>query len=222
MSGRLIVFSGLDGAGKSTNITALEGELRSRGHRVRRVWSRGGYTPGFELLKALLRFVRMPVIPREPGRTARRQDMMRSGAVRQTWVLLANIDLAIFYGLWIRALRGFGWWVLADRYLHDTELDYQISFPADHVTNSRSWRLCRRVSPKPDIEFVFVVPVEESMRRSTLKREPFPDSADVLSERRDAYLRYAVGADCILIDGTREPQEVEQTVLAACLRNDAH
>ena len=51
----LISFSGLDCAGKSTQISLLKEYLQGKGYEVSEVWSRGGYTPGIETMKKILR-----------------------------------------------------------------------------------------------------------------------------------------------------------------------
>ena len=51
----LISFSGLDCSGKSTQINLLKEYLEDKGYEVRVVWSRGGYTPGVEFLKSIIR-----------------------------------------------------------------------------------------------------------------------------------------------------------------------
>ena len=52
----LIEFSGLDCAGKSTQIDLLKKDLENGGLVVKVVWSRGGYTPGIMWLKNLVRW----------------------------------------------------------------------------------------------------------------------------------------------------------------------
>ena len=47
----IVAISGLDGAGKSTQIDLLSKSLSAKGVRVRFLWARGGYTPGFEFIK---------------------------------------------------------------------------------------------------------------------------------------------------------------------------
>ena len=42
---KLITFSGLDSAGKSTQIDKVINYLNLKKQKVRLVWSRGGYTP---------------------------------------------------------------------------------------------------------------------------------------------------------------------------------
>jgi len=53
----IIVFSGVDCAGKSTQIELLKKEFLSQGVTAQSLWSRGGYTPGFELFKKFLRII---------------------------------------------------------------------------------------------------------------------------------------------------------------------
>ena len=47
----MIVFSGLDGAGKSTQIELLKFYFKNSGVPVISFWSRGGYTAGMEFVK---------------------------------------------------------------------------------------------------------------------------------------------------------------------------
>ncbi|MDA7437895.1 hypothetical protein N8773_00850, partial [Candidatus Pseudothioglobus singularis] len=53
----IIVFSGADGAGKSTQIDLLISSITKSGHNACSIWSRGGYTPGFEFVKKALRAI---------------------------------------------------------------------------------------------------------------------------------------------------------------------
>ena len=53
---KVLVFSGLDCAGKSTQIDILEKTYSELGGKIFCFWSRGGYTPGFQFLKDCIRF----------------------------------------------------------------------------------------------------------------------------------------------------------------------
>ena len=52
----IVVFSGTDGSGKSTQIKILINEFRKQGFRAKYIWARGGYTPLFSALKKILKF----------------------------------------------------------------------------------------------------------------------------------------------------------------------
>ena len=53
---KLIVISGIDGSGKSTQVNLLANKLKNLGFSNSKIWTRGGYTPLFSYLKLILRF----------------------------------------------------------------------------------------------------------------------------------------------------------------------
>jgi thymidylate kinase len=199
------VFSGLDGAGKSTQIGLILARFEAAGISARCVWIRGGYTPGFEWLKRTLRRLKSGALP-APGRSAERQQRFRSPHVRRLWLVIALCDLAALVG-WIRCLLLFGRTVVADRYLEDTLLDFQLNFPEEDVRRWWLWRFVCGVAPSPNHSFVFIIPVAESLRRSQLKQEPFPDSPEVLAARLAGYQRLLAQGGFHEMDGL-QPREV--------------
>ena len=52
---KIIVFSGTDGSGKTTQIKLLINELKKKGFSTKYLWARGGYTPLFLGLKKILK-----------------------------------------------------------------------------------------------------------------------------------------------------------------------
>lgn len=211
----LYVFSGVDGGGKSTQIDLLVQRLRSQGVRTTHVWSRGGYTPGFNLLKRVLRAVRPSSLP-QPGRTAEREQRFRSPLVRKAWLTLAVLDLLWLYGLWLRLLKWGGKVVICDRYLDDTGLDFRLNLPDEQVERWLLWRLLVWLAPRPDAAFLFLVPVEESLRRSRLKYEPFPDSPATLQTRLEFYERLAAEGRWTRLDGLQTREQLHAAVCHGC------
>jgi thymidylate kinase len=184
--GLLITFSGLDGAGKSTQIEWLKNDLQQRGYVTRTVWARGGYTPGIEGLKRLARRLLRRKLP-PSGHSAQRSQTFGKSWVRWLWLSLAILDLIWVYSAQLRWWKWRGQAVICDRYVWDTLIDFRLNFPHEGVERWLLWRLLIRSAPKPDAAFVMLIPVEESLRRSDLKGEPFRDSADVLSRRLQQY-----------------------------------
>jgi len=182
----IIVFSGVDCAGKSTQIELLKKEFLGQGIESQSLWSRGGYTPGFELLKKLLRIViGKKVIPF--GKSKKKHKTMSNLFIRYLWLVIAMLDLLFLYAIIIRIKSFLGKVVICDRYLGDTFIDFSLNFPNNNFNKMWLWKLLIMATPKPDISFLFILPVEKSIYRSTLKYEPFPDSKEILQQRLDMY-----------------------------------
>lgn len=188
----LITFSGLDGAGKSTLIQFVRGELEGERKPVRVLHLNddvGIYAVARSLRDRLRGRRTVELTPGTPdpksqklqraaptgwrGVAARlRTAIIWNKAVRR---LLYLADLAIFqcYRFWLETVRGRV--VIMDRYFYDTLVD---------VTNGRPrlWtRLLERLTPEPTLPVFLDISPEESFRR---KRE---FSIDYLRHRAAAY-----------------------------------
>jgi dTMP kinase len=211
----LIAFSGLDGAGKSTQIAILAKALRDKGRSPVVFWSRGGYTPLFNGLKSLARRVTGGKALPPGGRTQARSRAFTKPFVRFAWLRLALLDLLFTYGVRLRWWLAAGRTVVCDRYIWDTLIDFRLNFPLDPVEKSWLWRLLVWAAPVPGVSFLLVIPVEESLRRSQAKKEPFPDSAEVLAARLEQYLSLCSQAGWIVLDGAQSVETVSAQIIAS-------
>ena len=184
----LISFSGLDCAGKSTQIDLLQEYLREKSLSVAMIWSRGGYTPGIEGLKNVIRGGKSKS-PEE--RTAEERKAMMEAKPRGGKLLpwLSILDLVFYWGIGFRKKSKGNKILICDRYYWDTYIDFSIKFPNYKFSKWLVWKLMTACYRKPDISFVLTVTPEESMRRSELKFEPFPESKEKREIRLNLYLQ---------------------------------
>lgn len=183
----IIVFSGTDGAGKSTQIERLRQHLELKGERTHYLWSRGGYTPLISHFKEVLRKVLGKKLPKA-GQSVNRDKILKKKSFASIWLTLAILDLILLYGFYVRFLSLTGKVVVCDRYVNDTYLDFKNNFPESFNSESLLWKILKSFIPKPDISYLLFVPVNVSQERSILKNEPFPDSKETLKFRLENYL----------------------------------
>jgi dTMP kinase len=214
----MIAFSGLDGAGKSTQISLLRDFYRTEKIKTQMFWSRGGYTPGMERFKVLLRRLNNSAIPKERGLSSKRDESFSNGFIRKTWLTLAILDLIYYYAIYIRLVEFFGTVVICDRYLIDTSLDFKRNFPQENVNRWLIWRVLMRVSSIPKKHFILTISVKESKYRSTLKDEPFPDSEETLKFRLAEYLKYGCNNKFVVEINCEKPIEIIHKQIITCLK----
>ena len=205
----IITMSGLDGAGKSTQINRLIRRFNADKRKVRYVWARGGYTPGFEFIKKCLR--RLPVLKLAPrGHSIVRDKQLRNPIIQKVWLIVAIFDLILLWGLYVRILSFLNISVFCDRYFNDTLLDFKQNFPAVDVERFFLWKCLKYMTPQADYAFIFWVPVDISIKRSLKKGEPFPDKEEVLQWRLGFYMdEFLFPSDIYFkIDGREEISKV--------------
>ena len=209
--GYLLTFSGIDGSGKSTQITHLTRFFQDNGKRPVYIWSRGGYTPFLENVKSLLRRILKRSLP-PSGHSEKRTQYFEKKGIRRVWLYAALLDLMRVYGLNIRIWQMLGRPVICDRYLDDTLIDFKMNFPQEDVENWILWRLLKWIAPRPDGSFLLMIPLEESIRRSQIKKDPFPEEEQLRHRRYALYKELAKGGKFHVIDGTKAEVEVTEKI----------
>lgn len=206
----MISFSGIDCSGKSTQIEKLCSELDNKKIKYQVVWSRGGYTPGIEFVKKLVRG------GKETGKDA---HLAQSKAVnenpkkRKLLFCASLMDLWFYYSITLRLKEATGTTVICDRYIWDTYIDFKMKYPEYDFEHGFWWRATLKTMVKPKPSFVLFIPAEESMRRSDLKDEPFPEPIEVRNERIDWYAKEAEnGRRQYKIDAAKSIEEVYKSI----------
>lgn len=209
----ILSFSGLDCAGKSTQIELLKKHFIEKGLKPEVVWSRGGYTPGISFLKSLVkRDNRRPEERTEEERKAMTEREPRGGKLL-LW--LSIIDLIVYWGLLFRGKSKGKKALICDRYYWDTYIDFKLRYPQIHFEKWLSWKLLNTIYKKPDCDFCLTVTPEESIRRSSLKFEPFPETEEKRKKRLGEYLRCInEGRWTNVIDCMRDIEKIQKEIVS--------
>lgn len=179
----MIVFSGIDSAGKTTQVKRLVEKSKKK---TMVVWSRGGYTSFFLALKWLIRRFFPKVVPAKND-VVKRKQILASSKIQKVWLFLAILDLIRLYCISLRIYKMFGYKLICDRYIWDSCIDFTLNFPSINFRDWNIWKFLTRFALVPDISIILTISVQESCRRSLLKNEPFPESEMQKVQRFDAY-----------------------------------
>lgn len=209
---KILFFSGLDCSGKSTQIGILKNKFEKENRKILVFWSRGGYTPGFQKLKDIIRMFSGKTLP-PSGNSPKRDKALSNPIIRRIWLSIAMIDLFYYYVFYLRVKHLMGYNVICDRHLLDTSIDFKLSYPQNNTDKWILWRLIELFAAKPDFHFVSTVPVKESVIRSKFKFEPFPDPPYVLAQRLELYTKnLEKNQSLIFIDGMRDLNEIAKEI----------
>lgn len=171
MRGKFITLEGMDGAGKSTHIPAIEALIKQRGVEVISTREPGG-TPLGEALRSMLLHEAMH---------AETETLLMFAARREHIAQVIEPALAR------------GAYVLSDRFT-DATFAYQCGakgVPRDKIAILEQWV---QHALQPDLTLLFDVPVEVSVKRLATARSPDKferEGADFFEKIRNAYLQRA-------------------------------
>lgn len=202
-------MSGIDGAGKSTQIKFLANWLERDGSRVKVIWARPGSTPRLLAAKYIIRkFTRS--VP-APGHSKKRDDLLKSSNVGVIWGWLSFIDVLIEYALVSRFSTIKYDYVIFDRFIDDLYIDLNIHL-GKNLINQRIRSFISAILPACKRNFFFKIPLVVSKSRCLEKYEPFPDREFEKVTRFDMYDSFNSNINYTQIDGTLDVKVVEQIV----------
>jgi thymidylate kinase len=183
----LIVLSGVDGSGKSTQACALRDALAVGHVRSRIVWTRIGDTPLLHRLHAARKRYEQ-----NTGTTTPR-TFSRTGWRLVLWAIVASAD----YAAWLQYVRWRLWRgdvVIADRYLCDFEVELGIRLWNKPRLAALLLRILRSLAPKPKRGYLLQIDPALSRKRKTESDFRDLDPAD-MQRRYDALIqRYGLRA----------------------------
>lgn len=212
MNTKFIALSGIDGAGKSTQLDLIKKHFEKNEQPVISLWTRGGNTSGINALKALIRKLAGKKLP-PSGHSIKRDQMLEKAWIQRVWLILAIMDLIRIYSVVLR------WWlfkgkvVICDRYLWDTYIDFKIMFPNIDVKNWMLWKFLVWLTPVPDKAVLLMIPLDLSEKRCLQKYEPFPDTPQRRKKRYELYKNTSKLKHWDVIDSTNSKDEVFRAIM---------
>ena len=182
----IVSFSGIDSAGKTTQINLLYDYCTANKISVKTVWGKARGTPGVLLLKEL---VRRDKKMDAQGKQEYRQNVFASPRKQKLLYIASMLDLCWYWGIYYRIL---GWTkkiLICDRYLWDTYVELNQDFPCIHIDKSLLWKTVKFLAPKPKVSFVFIIPAEVSLARDQQKNALDIEDVQVKKQKIETYLR---------------------------------
>ena len=208
--GAVVAISGLDGAGKSSQATALVTALKALGIDAATEWTRITRNRSLDVFAAPVKWVlklfgrkEMPpeVSDSDEPYDAGREFRRKSPFITQIWTVVVAVTNALTQRRATRAHLRAGRVVVCDRYVLDSAVHLRWLYGADRKFRFQT-ALVRWLSPKPVRSFFLDIDPEVAYARK-------PDFAlDELTDQAALYRRLHPEFDARRIDGTAEKSEI--------------
>ena len=196
-----VVFSGIDGCGKSTQINLLVSHFQAQHIKYKVIWVRPGSTTFILFVKSVARIL-FRSLPK-PGRSNKREEILKKGNLGRLWFYLTLVDLAYIFFLKVPLLNLLGYKVVFDRHIFDALIDYQIMLDRDLFELHFVKLLLRSSSSITKI--YLEIPIDISRSRCSQKWEPFPDTDDEKVQRYKIYRKHIDALNYIQMNGLESP-----------------
>ena len=206
--GSLIVFTGIDGSGKTTQADLLLECLQKEGVDAAYVWSR--WEP------CLLR----PLINKWKNRTkgesggseqdfnelkSRKKKLLDNPFIRWLWLLFFFIDYSVQIFVRLGPQLRKRELIISDRIFYDSVIDQAINLGGrkDWLLKSLDSFWMKMIFPVPDMVIYVDCPADIAFSR----KDDAPN-VEYLEERRDLYLELAGKYDWVIVDGTMHVDKI--------------
>lgn len=207
----IIAFSGIDSAGKTTQIDKLTEYLNA--HQVKNVkkWSKARGTPGVEILKSL---VRKETPNTDEAKIAARKEIYKSTKKQTILYIVSLLDLCWYWGLYFRWLNKTHKYLICDRYLWDTYVEMKHDFYSIDIDHSFLWKMVKFCAPKPKVSFVFIIPAELSLSRDLQKGSDGTEDIEIKRSKIGVYMSLVEQKKWNnVMDGTKTREVLHKEVL---------
>jgi dTMP kinase len=210
---KVVIVSGIDGSGKTTQIKLLERYLRHRGFKVKRIWFRWVAFVSYPILALcrILGYTKWRVIERSGVRYAERRFYLNKTLAR-LWPWFYAVDVLIHTIFKIFIWISLGYIILIDRFIPDILIDLMYETKDYQIPRRLVGRLLISLIPKKSR--LIIIDVNEN---TAYNRKHDIPNINYLKERRRLYLYIAKTLSIPVISGEKNVLEVYKTVLG-CLK----
>ena len=207
----IISFSGIDSAGKTTQIDKLVAFFNANGVKYVKKWSKARGTPGVEFLKNL---IRKDKGLDEESKAEIRKDVYKSTRKQKLLYAASLIDLIWYWGIYFRWLNLTHKYLICDRYLWDTYVEMKFDFYSIDIDHSLLWKIVKLFAAKPRVSFVFIIPAELSLERDLQKGADGTEDIERKKSKISLYLQLIEQKRWSnVMDGTKSREVLHQEVL---------
>jgi thymidylate kinase len=208
-----IIFCGIDGSGKTTQLNLLVNHLKERKLKVKAIWFRWPVLLSYPFLGVcrLLGYTKWVTIQKSSIRIAERKFYLNKALAKLwPWFFVMDTFLHSFIRIFLPLKQGC--LILCDRYVPDIAVDLMCDTHDPDFLGRLSGRLLFSLIPRNSKLFLIDVSEETAYKR----KNDIP-SLEYLRIRRELYLKLARTMNIPILDGTKKPQETHQEITETLL-----
>jgi len=198
----LIVFSGIDGCGKTTQIEMLSQYLSARGIVAKYVWNK--YKPWLTAIPfKTIRHFKLRNLPDYTTHSLTKKKLLNNSHFSHMVLYSVLLDCLLQTFVKVKIPLSAGRTVICDRYFYDTlvDLSLDLTYPYDKTIKILNWFV--KLIPRPDALFIFELPPEIAFAR----KDDIP-SLSYIEDRQILYRKLARDLDAIVIDGGKHRDDI--------------
>lgn len=212
MKGKLICILGVDGSGKSTFANRLVSRYNTDTQKIKYIWGGCNHylTWPFVAIGKRVFLHKTNQYGDYEGYQHQIHTASRNRFISKLYQILIFIDYLVQVNIKIRIPLLCGTGVITDRYVYGTIIDLAVHLGYSERNVNETIRRLLSYSPKPD--YIFLIDVPEDVAFS--RKDDIP-SLDYLRCRRQRYLALASNFNITILDGLKEPHELEKFAVTA-------
>ncbi len=203
--GFIVVFTGIDGSGKTTAAKLTQSRLNKGGVECSYVWGRFGSILIDSLVRVSKKTIFSQTFDNKPANDFQRAKSYvfrnRFTGLLYTSFMLVDYIWQLLYKFWLPHIRRIN--LVCDRYSYDTIIDLTVDLAYSIDTCQRLLKIFHLLAPRPDVTFLIDLPVEVAFGR----KEDIP-SLEYLRRRRELYNHVSGKYGFITLDGVESPETI--------------